>query len=112
VAGPAIGEAPPGPVWHVSISARGLLAARPVLEREAERQLVGVGDPERGEWRDFGGRFFHLRRRLTAGEERRTGPVADIRRTPEAVLRAGRIGPLLAFAPAEVVASEIGTAAR
>jgi hypothetical protein len=83
-----------------------------VLEREAERQLAGVGDAALGEWREHNGRFFHLRRRLTAGEERRVGPVLDIRRTPEAVLRAGRLGPLLAFAPADVVADEIGTVLR
>jgi hypothetical protein len=96
-------------VWHVSVSARGLLAARAVLEREADHQLAGVGDPTRGEWRDHGGRFFHMRRRLSEAEERHTGPVLDIRRTPEAVRRASRVGPLLRFAPAEVLEDELGT---
>jgi hypothetical protein len=80
------------------------------LEEEAMRQLRGVGDASLGEWREWTGRAFHIRRRLSAGEQRRVGPVVDVRRTPEAALRAGRLGDLLKFAPAEVLADEIGLA--
>ena len=107
-AGPPIGVLDPGPVWHCSIATRSL-PIRAVLEREAERQLAGVGDASRGEWREHGGRFFHLRRRLSEAEERQTGPALDIRRTPEALSRALRLGSLLRFVPPEVIAEEIGT---
>jgi hypothetical protein len=36
------------------------------------------------------------------------GPALDIRRTPEAVRRALRLGGMLAYAPPEVIADEIG----
>jgi hypothetical protein len=57
----------------------------------------------------MGDRAFHVRRRLAAPEERMTGPALDIRRTPEALARAARLGPLLRFAPPEVLAHELGT---
>lgn len=107
VSGPAPGELPPGPVWHASTSTRSF-PIRAVLEAEAERQLAGLGDPGLGEWREWSGRVFHLRRRLTAAEEAITGPVADIRRTPEARRRAAAVGGMLRLAPAEVLADEIG----
>jgi hypothetical protein len=79
-----------------------------VLEREAEHQLSGVGDPSLGEWREWTGRAFHIRRRLTQAEQRRTGPVLDIRGTPEARERATLLGAMLLYAPAEVLAEELG----
>jgi hypothetical protein len=96
-----------GPVWHVSVAARGL-AIPSVLEAECVRQLSGVGDARLGEWREWTGRAFHLRRRLSGREQRQVGPVVDVRRTPEAQRRAARLGTLLAYAPAEVIADEIG----
>ncbi|HZR50090.1 MAG TPA: hypothetical protein VFB06_11280 [Streptosporangiaceae bacterium] len=48
---------------------------RAVLEREAERQLAGVGDASLGEWREWTGKAFHIRRRLTAREQRAVGTV-------------------------------------
>lgn len=80
-----------------------------MLEREAERQLAGVGDASLGEWREANGRFFHIRRRLSEAEELRVGPALDIRRTPEAVTRVMRLGAMLRFAPPEVLADEVGT---
>ncbi len=53
---------------------------------------------------------FHLRRRLTASEGKRTGPVADIRGTAEARRRAETLGALLRLAPPEVLAEELGLA--
>jgi len=78
------------------------------LEVEAVRQLEGVGDASAGEWRDWTGRAFHLRRRLSAREARTVGPVLDIRRTREAVMRAQRLGALLQLAPAQALLDEIG----
>ena len=78
------------------------------LEREAERHLAGVGDPSLGEWREWTGKAFHIRRRLSAREERQTGPAIDIRRTPEAIERAMRLGDRLIFAGPEVLADELG----
>ena len=94
-----------GPVWHASV-AGSLLKA--VLEKEAERQLLGVGDATLGEWREPGGKAFHIRRRLSEREQRAVGPVMDIRGSDEAGMRAGRLGPLLQLAPPEILAEELG----
>ena len=79
-----------------------------VLEAEAERQLAGVGDASLGEWREWTGRAFHLRRRLSLREARRVGPVVDVRGTDDARRRALKLGPLLRLAPPEVLADELG----
>jgi hypothetical protein len=56
---------------------------------------------------------FHIRRRLSTREQARALlDVADIRRTPEAVTRAAALGDLLACAPPEVLAEELGDARR
>lgn len=96
-----------GPVWHVSVAAPGL-AIPAMLEQECRRQLVGVGDASLGEWTEWSGRAFHLRRRLSVREQREVGPVVDVRGTPEALRRAERLGSLLAYAPAEAIAEELG----
>lgn len=96
-----------GPVWHVSVAQSGF-AIPSLLEQECRRQLSGVGDPARGEWSEWTGRAFHLRRRLSRIEELEVGPVVDIRRTPEARARAQRLGALLRLAPDEVLVDEIG----
>jgi len=96
-----------GPVWHASVATSGL-AIPAALEAEAVRQLAGVGDSTLGEWREWTGRAFHIRRRLSAREAQRVGPVVDIRRTPEALRRAARLGDMIRFAPAEVLREEIG----
>jgi hypothetical protein len=96
-----------GPVWHVSVASPGI-PIKGVLEAECERQLAGVGDAALGEWREWSGRVFHLRRRLNAREQREVGPVVDVRGTAEARRRAERLGPLLRRVPAEVLAGELG----
>lgn len=72
------------------------------------RQLRGVGDPAAGEWREWTGRAFHLRRRLSTREATSVGPVVDVRGTAEAHRRAQRLGDRLRFAPPEVLADELG----
>lgn len=82
------------------------------LARCAERVLAGVGDPRLGEWREdriAEGGAYHLRRRLHASEQLSIGDVADIRHTPEAATRAAELGSLLALAPPEVLAEEVGS---
>src|SRR5262245_5213519 len=97
-----------GPVWHVSVASSSILANATALEIECRRQLNGVGDPAVGEWGEWTGRAFHLRRRLSPREQLRVGPVLDIRRTPEAWARAAQLGSLLAYAPAEAILEELG----
>ena len=94
-----------GPVWHASVAGSIFPA---VLEREAVRQLAGLGDAAAGEWREMGNRAFHVRRRLAAREVAVTGPVVDIRGTPEARQRAAGLGTMLRLAPPEVLADELG----
>ena len=96
-----------GPVWHASVASE-RIPIRQVLEREAERQLAGVGDATLGEWREWTGYAFHLRRRLTVREQRGVGPVVDIRGTDEARARGLRLGELLAVVPAEMLLAETG----
>lgn len=82
---------------------------RGVLEAEARRQLAGVGDASRGEWDEWGPRVFHLRRRVSEAEEEITGPLRDLRGTPEARERFARLDPALAArVPARVRAEELG----
>lgn len=97
-----------GPVWHASTAAQRGLPIRSALENEALRQLAGVGDASRGEWREWSGKAFHIRRRLSVAEQRLVGDVMDIRRTPEAIRRAAALGGMLRFAPPEVLDDELG----
>jgi hypothetical protein len=99
-----------GPVWHASVATPGIPIPA-LLEAECHRQLSGVGDPTLGEWTEWTGRAFHLRRRLNDREEQRVGPVIDIRRTPEALRRAALLGELLRYAPREAIDEELGPAA-
>lgn len=56
----------------------------------------------------MGDRAFHVRRRLARAEERHVGPVADIRRTPEAWQRALMVQDRIHLAPPEALADELG----
>jgi hypothetical protein len=77
-------------VWHASVAPRpGVSVAgldplgRALLESRARDLLEGVGDAKRGEWVEVSARAIHVRRRLSADEERLVGPAIDIRGTPE-----------------------------
>lgn len=78
------------------------------LRAQAERELDGRGDANLGEWREYTG-YYHLRRRLSAEEEKAVGPVADIRGSYEARKRAKTLKQLLTLVPAEVLVDELGT---
>lgn len=73
----------------------------------ANKVLEGVGDKRLGEWVERH-ESIHVRRRLSASEQLLVGPVVDIRGTDEARQRALVLGDRLRFAPAEVLAEELG----
>ena len=86
-----------GPVWHASaaeIRHRGV-GLSPItslrLWLAAECALLGVGDATLGEWRQVGDVAVHVRRRLTAVEVARVGPVCDVRGTWESKKRVARM---------------------
>lgn len=96
-------------MWHSSVAPSGRIPyGRSACERRAQQAADGLGDPSAGEWREWTGRAFHIRRRLTPAEQAHVGPVVDIRRTPEARERARTLGRLLDLVPTEVLADEIG----
>jgi len=82
-------------VWHCSVASKLVF---PILRREtvAREVLNGVGDAGLGEWTEDARVAFHLRRRLTPVEAATTGPVIDVRGTPEG---ARRVRALLQAAP-------------
>lgn len=108
MSGPPAGTVEPGPVWHASVAPRRAYYGAALCEQRAERALASVGDRSLGEWREWSGSAFHLRRRLTVAEQERVGPVKDIRRSPEATRRASELGKWLAYALADVLADEVG----
>lgn len=74
-------------MWHASIAPRGIVLAEGTLHRYALAALVGVGDARLGEFEEYSGRAFHLRRRLSSEEQLLVGEVVDVRGTPEAERR-------------------------
>lgn len=79
-----------------------------MCEQRAALVLAGLGDATLGEWREWTGLGFHIRRRLSIIEQDHVGPAIDIRRTPEAKRRALRLGDRLAYVPPDVLADEVG----
>lgn len=68
-------------MWHASV-AKG---TEEECRMAALVALIGVGDPELGQWEQWSGKIFHVRRRLTEREQSQyVGPVKDIRQTAEA----------------------------
>ena len=65
------------------------------LKLVALRMLQGVGEAASGEWHEFTGVAYHLRRRLTAAEQARgVGDACDLRGTDEMRRRYSRATPL------------------
>lgn len=98
-------------MWHASVRPRNPFYGATLCRQRAETALSGLGDPMLGEWHEWSGTTFHIRRRLTATEQERVGPALDIRRTPEARRRARQLGDRLAIVPESVLADEVGHAA-
>jgi len=65
------------------------------LRETAFKALDGVGSALHGQWEEWTGRAFHLRRRLRPEEEEITGPVLDVRGTIEAHRRLVPVAHLL-----------------
>jgi hypothetical protein len=82
-------------VWHSSVGARGMNLGPSTLAAQARKVLYGVGDASLGEWEQWTGRAFHLRRRLSAEEADRVGEVIDVRGTEEAQRRLRPVAHLL-----------------
>jgi hypothetical protein len=61
-----------------------------MLRQAALAALRGVGD-ETSQWEEWTGRAYHIRRKLTEQEQGQTGPVRDIRGTPEALQRIEKV---------------------
>jgi hypothetical protein len=81
-----------GPVWHASAAPLpGWPVGEQSLRRFALEALEGVGDADLGEWEEWTGYAFHIRRRLSAEEQEPIGEVVDIRGTPEAHRRLQRV---------------------
>lgn len=66
-------------MWHVSVAH----SERKTRRRMALKILRGLGDSALGEWIEDNAIAYHVKRRLTAGEEARTGGVIDLRGTIE-----------------------------
>ena len=81
-----------GPVWHASASIGTRLVLRDItiktfLKNRALDALRGIGDETSGQWEEWSGVAYHIKRRLTTKEQRQVGSVVDIRDTPEAIKR-------------------------
>jgi hypothetical protein len=70
---------------------RGNILGSKALRDIALRALDGVGDEVAGQWEEYTGKAFHVRRRLTNEEQKPIGPAVDVRGTPEAVNRINAI---------------------
>lgn len=84
-----------GPVWHASVASmiEGLSPA--TLQDGAFATLFGVGDASLGEWEEWTGRAYHVRRRLNEGESRAIGPVIDVRGGAEGARRVACMKPYM-----------------
>lgn len=100
---PPIGYLVGGPVWHASVAPTFAQLNVGTLRELAFKQLAGLGDPALGEWTEWTGRAYHLRRRLTEGEAKSVGPVIDVRGTYEGRKRLNSVRRFLPEGFAEAV---------
>jgi hypothetical protein len=78
------------------------------LRRIALKALEGVGDEALGQWEEWTGKAFHIRRRLSNEEQLLTGDAIDIRGTSEAIRRVYELPTqTLAMLPAELLNAEL-----
>ena len=79
-------------MWHASVApASTVRYGREALRELARRALAGVGDAALGEWEEWGGYAFHVRRRLHVREVPYVGPVVDVRGTLDGQRRCARM---------------------
>jgi hypothetical protein len=99
-----------GPVWHASAApTEGSFAGETRCRSAAFDALEGVGAASMGEWHEWTGAAYHVRRRLTDQEQARVGAVVDVRGSAEAAQRVARI-PIAVrrLIPAYMLADEAG----
>ena len=84
-------------MWHASAASISRIRqqSESILRSAALRALDGVGDAKLGEWLEWSGYAYHIRRRLTALEAVHIGEVIDIRGTAEAERRRQVVLPFL-----------------
>jgi hypothetical protein len=69
--------------------------------------LEGVGDEVAGQWEEYTGKAFHVRRRLTLEEQDLIGPAVDVRGTPEALSRINAIMIVQPYLPEALLIAEL-----
>ena len=69
--------------------------------------IESVGDETAGQWEEFTGKAFHIRRRLTMEEQESIGEAVDIRGTAEARNRINAVRVVVPFLPEEMVMAEM-----
>jgi hypothetical protein len=101
-----------GPVWHASAMPthdHWVTPPRRACHRFALAALEGVGDAGLGQWEEWTGAAYHVRRRLAPDEQLAVGPVVDVRHTDEARRRIGRLpATIRAQLPAVILLEEVG----
>jgi hypothetical protein len=97
-----------GPVWHASAAPLSAEVDRYQLKKRAFSALHDVGDKSLGQWEEWTGKAYHVRRRLSAKEESITGPMLDIRGTKEALERVEQLLRKSPFLSYERVFEEAG----
>ncbi|BCL83145.1 hypothetical protein ccbrp13_56100 [Ktedonobacteria bacterium brp13] len=58
-------------------------ADKDFLHKQTLEALAGVGDEALGQWEEWTGSAYHIRRRLSRKEQQAVGQPKDIRGTPE-----------------------------
>lgn len=58
-----------------------------LLRRAALNAVKGVGDTTLGQWEEWSGTAYHVRRRLSPDEQSLVGDMVDVRGTEEAIRR-------------------------
>lgn len=66
-----------------------------------------MGDETAGQWEEYTGKAFHVRRRLTNEEQKPIGPAVDIRGTAEARNRINAVRIVQPYLPAEILMAEM-----
>jgi hypothetical protein len=79
-----------------------------MCQRRALAELDGLGDATLGEWHEWSGSAYHVRRRLRPDEQQTIGPAVDVRGTPEAQRRVAELGPRIRYVPPQILAAELG----